>query len=125
MNEMRLLFDQPSYELSLNGRLTWRQKAGMVRKVRTTAKLLTLAEVRAYPEFEGFEPNVYDITWFFSYGVEPDEDNIVGRCKSLLDGMADALKVNDRGWHLGIIRRIRVRAKNPLRGRMEITLRSE
>ena len=122
---MSLLFDQPSYELSLNGRLNWRQKASMVRKVRTTAKLLTLAVVRAYPEFEGFEPNEYDITWYYTYGVEPDEDNIVGRCKSLLDGMADALKVNDRGWHLNRIRRIRVGAKVPLSGRVEIVLRKE
>lgn len=28
MNEMRLLFDQPCYEMSPNGRLHWGQRSG-------------------------------------------------------------------------------------------------
>jgi len=30
----------------------------------------------------------------------PDEDNLVAACKSALDGLADALQVNDRYFHV-------------------------
>ena len=125
MNEMRLLFEQPCYELSANGRCHWRKKAALVRKVRGAAKLMTLAVKRSYYEFDGFVPVVYDVTWYYSRGVAPDEDNLVGRCKALLDGVADALGVDDRGWHLGVVSRVKVGMRDALAGRVEITLRSE
>lgn len=120
MSKMQLLFEQPCYEMSPNGRLHWGQKARLVRKVRTSSKLLTLAVVRAYAEFEGFEPNEYDITWYYTYGVEPDEDNVVARLKPILDGCADALKVNDRDWHLGVLERVKVKAADPLSGKVQV-----
>lgn len=122
---MQLLFEQPCYDMSPNGRLHWGKKARLVRKVRTSSKLVTLAVVRAYPEFDGFEPTVYDIVWYYSRGVEPDEDNVVARVKPVLDGCADALKVNDRDWHLGTLSRVKVGTKDALAGRVEITLRRE
>lgn len=123
--EMKLLFEQPCYEMSPNGRLHWGKKARLVSKVRTSSKLLTLCVVRNYPEFEGFVPNVYDIVWYYSRGPEPDEDNVVARLKPILDGCADALRVNDRGWHLGALERVKVKAADPLSGKVEIVLRYE
>ena len=124
MRELRLLFEQPPLEVGPNGRLHWAKKARVVKGLRVRAKLVTLAVVHAYPEFEGFRPSWYDIEWFYTYGVEPDEDGIIGRCKALLDGIADALKVNDRTWHVGRVMRTKVGANDALGGKVEIRLRS-
>lgn len=122
MRELRLLFEQPPLEVGPNGRLHWAKKARVVKKLRERCRLVTLSVVNAYPEFDGFVPGVYDIEWFYTYGVEPDADNILGRCKALLDGVADALKVNDRSWQVGNIVRTKVEAKDPFSGKVVLIL---
>ena len=123
--KLRLMFEQPPLEVGPNGRLHWAKKARVVRKLREQAKLVTLQVVHAYPEFEGFRPIRYDIEWFYTYGVEPDEDGIIGRCKALLDGIADELKVNDRTWHVGRVIRTKVEAKDPFSGKVVLIFRGK
>ena len=124
MAEMRLLFNKPAYALGANGRMTWRQKAAAVEKVRRSAKLMTVSVRNSYLELEHFVPREYDITWYYT-GVEQDVDNVVSRCKALLDGIADALKVNDRFWELGRVRRVKVRRADALAGKVEIVMKDE
>lgn len=122
--KLRLMFEQPPLEVGPNGRLHWAKKARVVRKLREQAKLVTLQVVHAYPEFEGFRPSRYDIEWFYTYGVEPDEDGIIGRCKALLDGIADALHVNDRTWYVGRVLRRRRCASDPFSGKVVLIFKA-
>ena len=124
MRELRLLFEQPPLEVGPNGRLHWAKKARVVKGLRERANLVTLAVVHAYPEFEGFCPSVYDIEWYYTYGAAPDADGVIGRCKALLDGIADALKVNDRTWDVGRVMRTKVGSNDALSGKVEMRLRS-
>lgn len=122
--KLRLMFEQPSTEIGPNGRLHWTRKFAQVRKLRQKCKLLTLQVLHAYPEFSGFRPKTYDIEWFYTYGVEPDEDNILGRCKGMLDGIADALKMDDRLWHFGNIVRTKVSASDPFSGKVVLIFKA-
>ena len=118
--QMRLLFTQPPYAMGANGRLHWARKARLVKAKRAEARLVALAALRQFDCFSDFTPRVYDVYWYYARGVEPDEDNVLSRCKALLDGCADALRVNDRSWHLGQIHRVKVGTRDALAGRVEL-----
>ena len=108
-SELRFMFRQPPYGIGPNGRLHWGQKARLVAQVRGAAKLVALSVLRKCVGGDAwFVPRVYDVVWFYSRGVEPDADNVVGRCKPILDGCADAFGVDDRWWRLGEVRRVKV-----------------
>lgn len=79
-----------------NGRFHWAAKAKATKAYRFTAKCLALgADVS--PIRVTFCPK--------SRGPKPDMDNCIAACKALQDGLADALRVNDRDltvtYHMG------------------------
>lgn len=91
MNSVRLPW--PPKELSPNSRAHWRRRHSAAKVMRTSAHILALeAKLRA--------PADGDI--LISLILHPpvrrghDRDNGLARCKALLDGIADALRVNDR-----------------------------
>ena len=63
-----------------------------------------------------FVPKMYSIVWYYR-GVRPDADNVVARCKHVLDGCAAAFGVNDRTWELGRVKRVHDLEKG---GRVEL-----
>ena len=84
-------------------------KMGIKRKERNAGYLAALAAVRKLPDYHGkvqvFKPTGYRIVWYYK-GVRPDADNVVARCKHVLDGCAFAFGVNDASWEFGGVQRV-------------------
>lgn len=89
----------PPKELSPNYRGHWAPIARAKQSYRSAARLLTrsaLAKARGYSQFGAVR---------LSYEFHPpaarayDRDNLAARMKAATDGIADALNVNDRGFH--------------------------
>ena len=83
----------PAKELSPNARLHWAAKAKHTKAARTTAYWLTEAS-GALVEGDGAIP--LRITFRAPDKRQRDRDNCISACKSYMDGIADALAVNDR-----------------------------
>lgn len=89
----------PPKELSPNHRGHWAPIARAKQSYRSAARLLTrsaLAKASAYSQFDDVR---------LAYEFHPpasrayDRDNLAARMKAATDGIADALNVNDRGFH--------------------------
>ncbi len=90
----------PHIYLSPNSRINWQAKSQISKRHRFNAKFLTLATVGcgnlAHPIDDYIEVQMI---------AHPrdkrkrDEDNIIASMKSSLDGIADALGVNDASFH--------------------------
>lgn len=83
----------PPKELSPNAALHWAKKSKKKKEYRTTCWALTLEAKLAATEGEKIK---MDITFYPPDKRHRDADNMVAAIKSGLDGVADALKVNDR-----------------------------
>lgn len=89
----------PPKELSPNHRGHWAPIARAKLSYRTAARLLTrsaLSKVDGYSQFEDVRLS-YEFHPPAAYGY--DRDNLAARMKAATDGIADALNVNDRGFH--------------------------
>lgn len=91
----------PDPRLNPNARLHWRVKKGVVKKARNDAAYLTYdampigaRECRQAFAGEGAIPVA--IRFYPPDNRHRDADNMVAMLKSALDGIADALGVNDR-----------------------------
>lgn len=87
----------PAKELSPNSRCHWSQKARLNKIARKDAALL--AKVAGFSEltFTGYDGKLH--LWIDIYCKTKnyvDADNALSSCKSMIDGIADALGVNDR-----------------------------
>ena len=79
----------PPASLSPNGRAHWAERGRDARWWRTLAKVkLEMTEAQGWPSAR------MDIHWCFA-GRQPDDDNVIARCKSIRDGAQDAGLVND------------------------------
>ena len=88
----RITLPFPPASLSGHNSGHWRSKSGIVAKHREWARLATLAaEVSAPPEGD-----IRVGVTFYPPDRRGDRINYPNRCKPLFDGIADALKVNDR-----------------------------
>ncbi len=86
----------PSKDLSPNSRCHWAVKAKAVKKARHDAYWLAHTAERVGAG--------YLTVWLtFSPPTKGryDDDNLVARCKSYLDGIADALGVDDSRFRMG------------------------
>jgi crossover junction endodeoxyribonuclease RusA len=89
----KVTFPWPPKELSPNQKSHWAKKAKFAKQYRLTcwalakeAKLETSKEGKVYLEITFFPPDKR----------HRDADNMVASIKAGLDGLADALQVNDR-----------------------------
>ncbi len=80
-----------------------RKKQRAKKTARELAWALTLKEL----DGRKLCPNRYVVRWFYRYGVAPDDDNVVARCKAYIDGAASALGINDRVLRFRGVERIR------------------
>lgn len=97
--------EHPAAELRPNGRAHWATRAREVKRARRIAKLKALASLKCERPADGAVVR-YSIAWFFK-GAMPDADNCLASCKAYLDGVADALKVDDRVMECTGIKRVR------------------
>ncbi|MGV0964212.1 MAG: hypothetical protein ACOYBT_10010 [Polynucleobacter sp.] len=84
--------DYPPRTLSPNGRAHWRRKAADAKKHREWARLATIA---AKPPVAASGPIGMVLTFYPGSRRNRDQDNALASAKPLLDGIADALGVND------------------------------
>lgn len=90
-----MLIDLPYPHKALwpNGRAHFLTKSREAKKHRRWARHATIAEVKgAPPQNVTLRVTVYPKRT----GPEPDRDNCIAACKAYFDGIADALKLNDR-----------------------------
>lgn len=83
--------------LSPNSRTHWANKAAAVKVARSWA--CRAATVAGYDQrtFAGYDGRIH--VWIDFYAKTrnyPDHDNALSACKAYLDGIADALGVNDK-----------------------------
>lgn len=71
----------------------WRDRARAVKQARQQAAWLAIEQGAKRLRFTGRIP--VTITVRPAFGVPPDRDNVVAACKAYLDGIADALDIND------------------------------
>ena len=94
---MEITFPWPHKDLSPNARVHWAVKSKRARAQKMDAFARTY-EAKAKVDWEG------DIHLFIDFFQpdrrERDQDNMLSSCKSMLDGMAEALGVNDKRFRL-------------------------
>ena len=92
---IELVLPWPSANMSPNGRVHWAVKAKAVRSARQLAWGLSIAagwDVSKLPDGD------LHLWWDFYPPTRrlPDDDNMLTRCKAYRDGIADALKIDDK-----------------------------
>lgn len=100
---MNILLPWPSKDLSPNARLHWSRKARAVKIARLEAWEATYQAIHR-DKFRVEPDTMIDLYIEFhpSDRRRHDLDNCLARCKGYLDGIADALKINDRFFRLHI-----------------------
>ncbi len=94
---MNIVLPYPDKALSPNSRCHWSQKAKAAKKARSDAFYLARAAGMNKSAFADYEHRLH--FWIDIYAKTknyPDADNMLSSLKSALDGIADALELNDR-----------------------------
>lgn len=105
MVEVNLPF--PSKKLSPNARLHWAAVAKVKKQYRHECFWLTVEHynaVRANPPVPEEGNLTLEVTFYRPTRRAYDRDNLLARMKSGLDGVADALHINDKRFDPVIIR---------------------
>ncbi len=89
----------PAAQLWPNGRYHWSVRARQIKKHREWARLATLAD-NTRPATVG---RIIATLYPKPRGPAPDRDNTIAAIKAYLDGIADALGVNDRTFPVPVI----------------------
>jgi crossover junction endodeoxyribonuclease RusA len=92
---MNIELPYPDKVLSPNSRCHWAKKASAAKNARAIA--FYIAKNADKTEFAGYEKRLH--LWIDIYPKTknyPDADNMLSSLKSALDGIADALELNDR-----------------------------
>lgn len=99
-NQFVVVVPWPHRYLSPNSRINWQAKAQISRRARLTAKLL--AKERFGCGNQAAPIDDYIEVQLIAHPRDKrkrDEDNIIASMKATLDGIADALCVNDASFH--------------------------
>ena len=91
MNEV--VFGWPPKELSPNSRVHWAKKSKIVKQYRQACWALAMEAKLVIPADEKIKIH---ITFYPPDRRHRDYDNMISSVKAAIDGLADALKVNDK-----------------------------
>lgn len=95
---MEIILSWPAKELSPNARIHWRKKAPLKKAQRLEAWAVThQAMAKTMKRPKGLNVS---LIFFPPDRRKRDLDNCIASCKSMLDGIADALGVNDNQFQL-------------------------
>lgn len=92
-------------------------KSKIVKAHRSRARIEALAAIP--PAFRGDYWAGYSLAFFFKTNYFRDEGNTEGSMKSAIDGICDALGINDRNFNKV---KLTTRAKDAANPRVEITI---
>ena len=98
--------------LTPNGRVHWRTRSKLVQEARNTARLATLEVVNPNDPYECFQTSHWPLTLHYVIGLgkgrrKLDDTNAVAAMKSIEDGIADVLGMDDRHFRLGSMHQVR------------------
>lgn len=91
----------PKPDLSPNARIHWSKKAEAVKAYRHQAHILTRQAMGATAMQQGQAAHL-DIVFHPPTRARRDLDNCLSSIKSGLDGIADAIRIDDSRWSLGL-----------------------
>lgn len=91
----------PHASLSPNGRSHWRTKARIASEARSAAHWLAKDAARKIKADLPWQAATYNIHVRFKTARFQDQDNLIASLKPTLDGMCDAIGMNDRNLTLG------------------------
>ena len=95
MNSFQIFLPMPHEKLSPNSKCHWGTKAKYVKQHRLRS-YITMKNHIPLP----FKVKAYQIHFCFPNKIRRDIDNFTARCKSYLDGIADALGQDDSEWDM-------------------------
>lgn len=93
---IELMLPWPPTELSPNGRLHWARAYKAKKAYRQACWAITLDQRKVDTQEIPDGPLVLDLTFVAPNRRSYDRDNLVARMKSGIDGMSDALKIDDK-----------------------------
>lgn len=94
-------------------------KSKLVKQHRHAAhQMMKIAIARGYLEGAG-KPTGYALSFFYKTNLFRDEGNAEGSCKAYIDGICDALRMNDRHFNK---KQLTQQAKDAKKPRVEITI---
>ena len=85
----------PSTDLSPNARVHWSRKARAAKKARADARIIACVANWDIARWPDGQLHLW-ITFHAPTRRLPDDDNMLARFKPMRDGIADALKIDDR-----------------------------
>ena len=100
MNEITVMMPWPDKVLSPNARTHWAKKAAAAKIYRQMSNVLTRREMGGVA-MQGRRAHL-DIVFHPPTHARRDLDNCLSSIKSGLDGIADAIKIDDSLWSLGL-----------------------
>jgi len=98
--------------LTPNGRVHWRTRSRLVREARQTACMAMLEVVDPNDPYECFQTSQWPLTLHYVIGLGKgrkrlDDTNAIAAMKSIEDGLADILAIDDRHFRVGSMNQIR------------------
>lgn len=96
---IKITLPWPPKSLSPNSRANWRDKAAAAQSTRRDAALMCMSQgLRCLP----FEKVHVSFTFHPATNASFDIDNALARCKSMIDGIADAIGIDDGLWKISL-----------------------
>ena len=89
----------PPSDLSPNARLHWAKLAKAKKQYRKDCETLSKEQLKKFKFKELPEKLVLEMTFIPPNKRNYDRDNLVARMKSGIDGLADALRINDKRFN--------------------------
>ncbi len=96
---IKLVLGWPPSDLSPNARLHWAKLAKAKKQYRKDCETLSKEQLKKYKLKELPEKLVLEMTFIPPNKRNYDRDNLVARMKSGIDGLADALRINDKRFN--------------------------
>lgn len=92
-----IIFPWPPKELSPNSRVHWAKKSAKAKEVKEIAYFLTIAADKKHFYDLNNKPETITLNITFNppTNARHDIDNCLSRCKSLIDGISQALGIDD------------------------------
>jgi len=96
---IKVVLGWPPSDLSPNKRLHWAKLATAKKQYRETCNKISKQQLKKYKYDKLPERLVLEMTFIPPDKRNYDRDNLVARMKSGIDGLADALKINDKRFN--------------------------
>lgn len=99
MSKLHITLPWPDRKLSPNARVHWAQKSRAVKQYRAVARMLTVSELNKTGDRPQGDVDI-ELAFYRPSRRAMDLDNRIASVKAGLDGVADALGIDDHKFRL-------------------------